>query len=194
MLQEALDLDPRGPVAHRALSLLADADRDAGRGKDMIAKLESVLQMTAPARSDYELEEDLRECQAMARQALARHFQKRGEWRRALEQWTRFETYGWCGNGHWAQETEQELGMGECLERLGRPDEALACYWRAVVIRDDGEEAAENLLRIYRGRNAQAEFRRLAIELLDRETKDGETIEYQKGLKRLAKEVGSPVK
>ena len=195
LTEEALALHPTGQGAAFALSQRAVFLKEADRWDDMVACYEQILKLTPTPGDDIVMDENLDASQSSAARSLAQHFQKRKEWSKALASWERFETYSNCGTCLDSQAAEREIGMGECLERLGRPGDAMPHYWSAMEIRDEkAEAAARRLLEIYRARNALPQLRQRVGGLVAALDKEGERIDLLPGLRWLRDHAEEPPK
>lgn len=56
---------------------------------------------------------------------LGKHYQKKGEYRTALEYFTQWKPGSWCGNGLAQFQYERDLSIAECLRAMGHANRAV---------------------------------------------------------------------
>ncbi len=101
----------------KAVLGLSEVARKRGDERAMIGYLEEAIKML-PAATERNLMDTLDTCQeAFIR--LARHYRDKGDFKKALDYFTRWEPQSWCGSCLESMEAERKREIAWCQLRLG---------------------------------------------------------------------------
>ncbi len=162
LIDRALAEYPDGIAIPNVLVLLAELHRDAGREAEMIRTLEGILRRPREAQPQAQRFR-VDSAQAHAHRMLGDYYERKKEWKRALEHWGLWEPGGSCVTCIDGMGRMQAYHLGVCREALGEVDEAVRLYWAVSGgADDDAYDAARRLKSIYKSRGKGKEFREAA--------------------------------
>ena len=189
----AISLDPEGSSAVEAWYVLAQIYQGAGREVDAIHCLESALAREKTEEALYE-DETADLARSNASQMLGRLLLKREAWQRAFDVWADWDHY--TGSGTTPEDwVERFDSMALCLEKQGRPRDALTFHWRAAVSRVPmTRERAQNLKIRYEAQGMAGELKSNVRATVESIQSRGNLVREDDGLRWLAEQLGVAVR
>jgi tetratricopeptide (TPR) repeat protein len=147
--RNAVEAAPNSSSSIVALVLMSRAHEAKGNGSERMACIAKAVSVPDNSCGEFEDEISLR-ARSTAGRLHARMCQERGDWVQGLAAWKAWERYSTCGNDAWDQALQLSVGVGLCLEKLGRHREAADHYWKSVKNDYYSSEPASRLLEIHR--------------------------------------------
>lgn len=188
LTRKALEVAPGASSSCMALLLRTEVYQERGLQEAVMACLEKALAIPDGASGPFE---DVYEriARSGAGRMLAHLLLAGRKWERSLAAWETWEPYATSGLEHSENDLDQSLGIGRCLEELGRRRDAAEHYWFSVVEIHLNAEPARRLLEVHRSLRTLPELRDKLLKEVERS--GGKVSD---GLKLLAEELGVPVK
>ena len=193
LAREAYEVDREGTSAISALARWGNLLHSEGRSAEAVERLDAALARGPAPLGTFE-DESADFARSSAGRLLGEILLEQTKWQRAYEVIRDWELYTTCGTTQGDSEWRND-SMALCLEKLGRPREALEFHWKAACSSYDmKQDRAEKVKGSYASQGQLAELRELVRKKVEGIESWGKKVGNEDALKWLADELGVAVK